>query len=178
MKLASKALLMSFILSPLCSAQPHVHDEGQLLISQEGKEWQMQFNIPAVNAFGFEYEAKTKEEKKAVSSFASLIKNLDKVIAVDADCHIEARNDNLSHDDHKHDEHEHEHDKHEDEHQAHGEHLDAEFSYHLHCDSAITSAEVTLFKQLKSLHHIQVQWISDKGQGALELSPRNNKIQF
>lgn len=67
---------------------------------------------------------------------------------------------------HAHDEHDehHAHDDH-DEHGEHERHTNIALDYQLQCAEDVASITVTLFNHAISLEAIEVQWISDKGQG-------------
>ena len=70
---------------------------------------------------------------------------------------------------HDHDEHEdhHDHDEHEDhhDHDEHERHTNISLDYQLQCSQDVKNITVTLFKSAQSLEAIEVQWITDQGQG-------------
>jgi len=189
----------------LSASEVHVHDEGQVFISQEGSEWQVQFNIPALNAFGFEYEPSNAKEKAAIANFAEIIENSESAVVLDGRCTVsnlehnfatehEHHAENAHHDEHKHDdEHEHHdahnhndkhdhHDQHKHDdghnHEEHGTHSNAEFTYHFKCASDVRTIDVRLFSTAKNLKVLEAMWITESGQGAKSLSVSSSKIDF
>ena len=115
----------------LSASEVHVHDEGQVFISQEGSEWQVQFNIPALNAFGFEYEPSNAKERAAIANFAEIIENSESAVLLDGRCTVLNLEHNFAtehehHDAHKHDDKHDHHDQHKHDdghnHEEHGTH--------------------------------------------------------
>lgn len=144
-------------------AQKHVHGEGELLIAQEGSVLQMQFIIPAADALGFEHQAANSADKNAIDVLAQQLKISSHAIDIKGQCILQSTENSLAH---SHDEHAelHSHDHH-----------NVEATYNFNCKTPVRGFSVTLFKLMPSLNALNVQWISNTGQGSAEVT-RNNPV--
>ncbi|WP_338364185.1 DUF2796 domain-containing protein [uncultured Pseudoalteromonas sp.] len=159
----SIALLVGLGFSAHAHTHKHVHGEGELLIAQEGSVLQMQFIIPAADALGFEHQAASSTDKTAINVLAQQLKNSSQAIDIDGQCILQSTENSLAHSHSEHDEH--------DEH----DHHNVEATYNFNCKSPVVGFSVTLFKLMPSLNALNVQWISNTGQGFKEVT-RNNPI--
>ena len=125
----------------------HEHGVGTLNIAFEGKTIAMEFMAPGADIVGFEYEAKSAEDRSAIeNALAVLAKPSDLfVLPAAAECTVKTASaalesedeqddhddhgDHAKHDDdhedhaeHKHDEDHDDHAKHDDDHEEHAEH--------------------------------------------------------
>ncbi|WP_163930943.1 DUF2796 domain-containing protein [Paraferrimonas sp. SM1919] len=177
MKLNNLLLATGLILSSqLHAAAKHVHDEGEVLIMNQGSLWDVQFTLPAINAVGFEHLPENKAQAAKVTQFIELARTPAKVLEFNGECKLVSVKESLSDDfqiakvKYGHD-HGHGHDE------SHG-HLDASFSYQFKCKDAPKSLSIELFKALPSLHHMSAQWITNSSQGAKKLSKNKTEIEF
>ncbi|TAP39407.1 DUF2796 domain-containing protein [Alteromonas sp. KUL49] len=99
--------------------------------------------------------------------------------------HHDDHDEHEHHDDHDEHEHHDDHDEHEhhddhDDHEGHSEstHNDLTFQYVLECSDDSPEFSVTLFENALNLHDITAQWITETGQGAIELTPQRNQLNF
>jgi len=138
-------------------AQKHVHGEGELLIAQEGNVLQMQFIIPAADALGFEHQATNSSDKNAINVLAQQLKNSSHAIDIKGQCILQSTENSLAH---SHSEH---------------EHHNVEATYNFNCKTPVVGFSVTLFNLMPSLNALNVQWISNTGQGSTEAT-RNNPV--
>ncbi|QBF81699.1 DUF2796 domain-containing protein [Shewanella maritima] len=148
-------LVAAMICAPTAfAADKHVHDQGEVFIINEGKQWNVQFNIPAINAFGFEHRAEDKQQQAAVTKFAKLVQTANDVVSLNASCKLVSATDNVEkqfalaahahdkhddkhehhdHDKHDHDKHEHhDHDKHDHDKHDHDKHEHHDHDKHDH----------------------------------------------
>ncbi|MEQ8822956.1 MAG: DUF2796 domain-containing protein [Filomicrobium sp.] len=109
-------------------ADAHVHGKGELNIAVEGSKVSLELRSPGVDIVGFEHEAKTDADKKAVADANATLKALTEVIEIPAaaGCKIEsafshytkdpdhakmhaehAKHEGHGHSDHGHDKHKH-----------------------------------------------------------------------
>ena len=86
---------------------------------------------------------------------------------------------------HKQDEHDHKgHEKHghKDLEKHAGSEVHSEFSahYHFHCDhpEKLIGADVGFFKVFPSAHGLETRWVTDKGQGTIELTAKASRLTF
>lgn len=113
----------------------HEHGAASLDIALEGKRLDIALSSPSANIVGFEYKARTKQDKQRLQQALASLQQADKLFITPAaagctlvDTHIENSQDgHAGHDDHGHDEHK-GHGGHDDhghgEHKAHGGHDD------------------------------------------------------
>jgi len=122
----------------------HEHGVGNLDIAIDGSTVAMEFRAPGADIVGFEYVAKSAEDRAAVDeAVATLAKPLDLfVLPAAAECSVTQASAELEieddHDDHGHEDHdEHAHDEHgHDDHEDHDEHAHDEHGHDDHDDHA------------------------------------------
>ncbi len=161
--------------------QSHVHDQGTLFIGQDSNTWTFQFVLPAANGFGFEHLPESQSDVDAVNAFISKISEPTNSLTLPRSCELTSFSESFSEtyviaaeDEHgDHDEHEH-HDDHDD----HEGHSDLTFQYVLECSDDSPEFSVTLFENAIHLHDITAQWITETSQGASELTPQRNQLNF
>lgn len=168
----------------------HEHGVGQLDIAFDGKNIAAELHAPGADIVGFEYEAKSSEDRAAVDdAVATLARPLDLFVlpdaaacsVVQAAASLESEDD---HDDHanKHDDHEHgdEHaDDHGDEHDnddhadhaSEAQHTEFHAEYMLLCadPAAVTEITFAYFEAFPNALEIEVRVISDAGATSFEV---------
>ena len=159
----SVALLLGMGFSAQAHAQKHVHGEGELLIAQEGNVLQMQFIIPAADALGFEHQAANSSDKNAINVLAQQLKNSSHAIDIKGQCILQSTENSLAHSHIEHDEH---------------DHHNVEATYNFNCKTPVIGFSVTLFNLMPSLNALNVQWISNTGQGSTEVTRSNPLISW
>lgn len=169
------------------AADKHVHGHGELLIAKEGDEMQLQFSLPAADLLGFEHAPETKSERMQRVRIQNTLSKSQNVFTTDGACSVVSQETALpdlflhsagGHDEHhehdEHDEHDEHHDHDESDHHEHDEHHDHDeherhtniaLDYQLQCSQDVKNITVTLFKSATSLEAIEVQWITEQGQG-------------
>tara|TARA_R110002167_G_scaffold226588_1_gene431723 strand:+ start:605 stop:1090 length:486 start_codon:yes stop_codon:yes gene_type:complete len=155
-------------------AQEHTHGQGQLLISQEGKEWHMQLILSAADALGFEHDPETEEQKSALYSLAKVLETNSGVVEPEGQCFLIKAEHSLGNpeEDDLHDNHDnHEHDNEQDHH-------DIEVEYQFSCITAMTQVYVKIFETMPSLTAIELRWILEDGQGMLKLTRSHPYIEW
>ncbi|MEO0854891.1 MAG: DUF2796 domain-containing protein [Cyanobacteria bacterium J06648_11] len=180
----------------------HVHGITNLNVALEGNTLAIEMESPAANIVGFEHRPETAEQEQAIADALEQLEagDLAFVLPDAAGCALleaDARtsfeeDDHGDHGDDKHAEHddEHGHDEHDDEHAEHGdehdEHADGEVhseilaDYRFECASPaqLTEMDVTLFEQFPGIEEIEVQFVGETGQTAVELTPAQSQLSF
>ncbi len=159
----------------------HVHGEAELTLAVESNKLLINFLTPADSLLGFEHKAETAEQVKKIEDVRTKLSQIDTILTLSKmKCEISNNENNLntllakgSHSTlgkHK-DEHEHEH---------HVEHTELSFSYTLMCEklSEVNTATINLFEQFEEINKVRTLWISEKGQGAVTLTPNNNTLKL
>lgn len=155
----------------------HEHGHSALNIAIEGTQVAMELEAPGADIVGFEYEAKTAEDRaKLDAAIAELSKPLSLfVLPAAAGCTVTSASAGLI-DEHYEEEgahdHDHDHAKENDHAEEKGaEHTEFHASYLLTCDdpSAINSIEFAFFETFGNALEVDVQMISDKGSQGFEV---------
>lgn len=160
-------------------AKKHVHGEGMLFIAQEQKQWQFEFLLPAADLLGFEYMPQTAEQKQQVSNMITKIENVDAIITRPTTCQLVSNShtlDTFTHS-HKVSNHSHKH-GHGHEQKKEQEHIDIRVNYIFSCQKSPSFVEVNILQSLDSLESVDVQWITEKHQGAAKLTQSSNIVKF
>ena len=142
-------------------AAPHTHGEGKLQILQAGSEWQFVLQLPAADVLGFEYAPSTASEKKRYKETQKVFQRFDDIFTLSNTCELldttlespwEVANEHEGH--------------------AHrNTHSDFRVAYLLSCQGPVKRIEMTGFPHWPSLQHVNTIWVTNKGQGALEITP-------
>ncbi len=189
--LASAALALSF---PVLaddhqhSLEAHVHGIGTLNIALENQLLELQFESPAMNIIGFEYQPTTEADIQSVKAAQNTLSNAAELFAFSpaAQCRLTSvsiENALLKGSGaHEHD-HDHDHD-HESQHEADiAEHqhndISAHYQYHCATPAQLNSIDLAgLFKLFTQTEKIQVQLIVGDHQQGAELSAKNTSLSW
>mgnify|MGYP001300408104 CR=1 FL=1 len=177
----------------------HEHGAANLMLVIEGEKLQIGIEVPSESLIGFEYFPKSRSDRINFNEAIKILSDPSKIFSTpdDAQCLLTGLNVSQTlfsgEDDHGHDDHGHEekgfwdslfgHDDHDD----HG-HEDSEkeeihseyrsnYSWNcLHTDK-IDSIGNKLFSIFPRIEEIRVKWITNSGQGALELESGDSQIR-
>lgn len=166
-------LLIGMSFSANISAQLHAHGQGQVLIAQQNNQWVIELILPAADILGFEHAPETQQQKEIIKQFTEFTQSPEKFVNLQANCEHVGLNLVLPSNEHdKHHEHSHEH-KHEKE-----NHGNVELSLEYRCHSQIKGITFPILKTYKSLASLSVEWITENGQGATNVTSSNPGINF
>ena len=176
--------------------EAHEHGTARMNVAVEGNNVDIEFFSPAANIVGFEHHPRTHDQKEAVEdavkklqagdalfafsaeSQCRLVKyHVDTDIDEDADHHSESEH---AHDEEKHHDQEEHHDKdhHDaDEHERHSE-FEAEYRFVCSKPERLSQIDVALFGVFPGIEHIEVQFISETKQTAMELTAKENRMSW
>ena len=165
--------------------EAHEHGVGVMNIAIQGNEVEIELELPADNVVGFEHEARTATEKKRVQDAAAKLKKAANVVVLPegAACKLEKAGIESAlledHDEHGHKDDHDDHGKSE-EHNDHGEHSEFAVHYYFYCAKTgqLSNLEISLFKHFPSTHKLRVQYITPKGQGAVQATRKSARIKF
>lgn len=172
----------------------HVHGIAALNLALEGQEVHLELDSPAANIVGFEHTPSSEADHAALDKAIGTLKDGDRLFRFNADagCRLEEaavttalldeehkghadEHDHEKHDGHDHDEHDHE------AHEREGEtHSDIEAAYHFECDRPGKLAQLTveLFAAFPGTEKLNVQYVTESKQGAVELTPADHVVKF
>jgi len=183
-------ILVTCSLGASAAAQStHVHGQGQVGMAIDQNLISMTLESPGADIVGFEHEARTAEEKTAVTEALKQLSNPMFVIqlpesasckVVQASSEVTSENGDEGHADHEehtdHDEHE-DHEDHADhENEAHGSFI-AEYQLECATIAAIDSIKFVYFDHFRNAQSLIVVLIDKNGQHRHEIS-RDNPILY
>jgi hypothetical protein len=153
------------------SISAHVHGKGKMLISQDKNNWHIQLMLPAVDVLGFEHNPNTQKQHEIVGEVAEKFRHNISIVELDGKCLLGDIKSSLQE---QRDINHHEEDVVRDIDQ----HGDIEVEYFFACQSSVTKVSLILFKWIKSLTSIEVQWVIDKGQGMTLVTREEPTIEW
>ena len=188
-KLCIIAFAYSFLISEALSAKgsiesethdAHLHGYAELTIALEGDLLEINFESPAFNIVGFEYKAKTRREIQTVKESQALLEAPERIFSFKGTkCNLKSSEANLANLDDAHkilrkvepDEY-HEHDEHDEQHSQ----ISSDYVYI--CDSGrkLTGLEIELIRYFPAIHELRVMWVTDEGQGGVNLTKSSKTV--
>lgn len=146
----------------------HQHGHAELQLAMSGQQVELLFVSPAQNLLGFEHEARTPEQKKAVETVVRWLNETPLINTPTASCSLESLDihsqfagNTGGH-----------------ESGDHGQHADFEVSQVLTCPGLREANALTtpLTGRFPGLEHLDVAWTGPDGQGAIELEHGDNQF--
>ena len=160
----------------------HVHGLGSLNIAFEGQTLEAELVSPGMDIVGFEHAAESAEDKEALAKATTTLKDGGALFGfpAEAGCRLEEAEVKSPSADGMQDDHDHEADhKHEGDHEGET-HSEFRAHYHFHCQTPghLTHIDVKFFDLFPNARELDVQTISTRGQGAVELTPAASRLTF
>ena len=170
----------------------HEHGAANLMLAIEGDKLQIGIEVPSESLIGFEHFPKSRSDRENFNEAIKILSNPSKFFSTpdDAECLLTGLNvsqtlfsgdeeDEHGHekkDEHGHDEHD-EH-SHEDSEKG-GIHSEFRSNYSWNClhTDEIDSIGNKLFSIFPRIEEIRVKWITNSGQGSLEIESGDNQIR-
>ncbi len=163
----------------------HEHGAAKLMMAMEGKKLQVEFEVPSESLIGFEHLPKSQSNRK---NFNEAIKNLSdpsKLFSMPnkAECLLVGTNVSQSlfsnEGDHGHDESKKEEEHGHDESEKSEIHSEFKSNYYWNCQhlDEIDSIGTELMSFFPHIEEIRVNWISNYGQGSIELESKDERIK-
>ncbi|MGH1462669.1 MAG: ZrgA family zinc uptake protein [Neptuniibacter sp.] len=176
----------------------HIHGEARLNIVIEGQTLSAELESPVYNFTGFEREAQTDKERRAIKQAklqiedaALLFKLPDSAECKVADVDVEFGGHEADHKTHHHDDHEadeenaqgneEEHQEHEEGHQEHEEgHQDLHANYQFLCGNpdALNRINFAFFELFPELTGLEVNLLTEQGALVKNLTKQSSEISF
>ena len=173
------------------AAQAHVHGHATLEVGLEADQVLLALRGPAQVFLGFEHVPETPDELAALSRARAVLESPERLFSmIGADCKLAEMTLHLPftvggqppqveqrHDESQADGHLHHDDDHEQHHGEHSSHVDVSADYLLSCDQRLPDAlEAIIFNEFSWLEEIDAAWISERGSGSSELTPRDTRL--
>ena len=186
-------ILVSFdILAQVRQKDSHEHGAANLKLALEGEKLQLEFEVPSESLIGFEHFPKSQSNREDFSNAIKILSDPSRLFSMsrEGECLLVGMNIFQSlfsnEEEHGHDESEDEHskDESEDEH-GHDElgkseiHSEFKSNYSWNCQhlDEIDSIGTQLMTVFPNIEEIRVNWISNNGQGSLELESKDDRIK-
>jgi hypothetical protein len=153
----------------------HEHGVGELNIAIQSNTMVLEFMIPGADVVGFEYEAKSEQDKATVSAALTKFDDYNNIfiIPTNSKCILISSKININQED-EHDEHD-EHDDHDghDDHDEHQEEAHNEFyaKYTFECGDikSLDLLEFPYFETFSNSGELEVQFVSEIGSTSFEV---------
>ena len=170
----------------------HEHGAANLMLAIEGDKLQIGIEVPSESLIGFEHFPKSRSDRENFNEAIKILSNPSKFFSTpdDAECLLTGLNVSQTlfsgeeEDEHGHekkDEHGHDdHDEHGHEDSEKGEiHSEFRSNYSWNClhTDEIDSIGNKLFSFFPRIEEIRVNWITNSGQGSLEIESGDNQIR-
>lgn len=179
--LATSTLLLSQSMNVLAEqpdTRAHEHGVARLELFKQATELHIGFYVTGTDILGFEHQPQNQTEADTVQKTIALLAKADQLFQIEgAQCSLKHHQSSLAElQQHKEAEHHHAH-EHEHEHSGH---TDIEASYQFSCTTtaAPLTVKVLLFGLFPELQKINSSWITEQGQSAATLSPKESQLSL
>lgn len=170
------AVAISIATSMAAAQSAHVHGEGRVNIAIDGNHISMQLESPGADIVGFEHEARTSDEKAAITRAIAQLSDPMLLIGFEADAGCEVQRASAEIEGEHEEEKQEEHDQHENE-EAHGA-FAAEYEFECADISALGHIEFTYFSQFGNAQSLDIVLIDGSGQRSEEIDRANPVLQL
>ena len=163
----------------------HEHGAAKLMMVMEGKKLQVEFEVPSESLIGFEHFPKSQSNRKNFNEAIKILSDPSKLFSmpIKAECLLVGMNVSQSlfsnEEEHGHDESEKEDEHGHDESEKSEIHSEFKSNYYWNCQhlDEIVSIGTQLMSFFPRIEEIRVHWISNNGQGSLELESEDDRIK-
>jgi hypothetical protein len=170
------SLFVSFDILAQVARQKDSHEHGaaKLMMVMEGEKLQVEFEVPSESLIGFEHFPKSQSNRKNFNVSIKILSDPSKLFSmpIKAECLLVGMNVSQSlfsnEEEHGHDESE-----------KSEIHSEFESNYYWNCQhlDEIDSIGTQLMSFFPRIEEIRVNWISNNGQGSLELESKDDRIK-
>lgn len=161
----------------------HVHGTAELTLAIEGTALEIIFSSPAINVIGFEHRASTPAQLKAIASAKAALSDGAKWFTfegsrcepreTDVDVTAVQQAAAAAHTGHQHNNHSHNHSS-----KAPHSDLSAHYTFECEAKRSLKSVQLGSGGLPFGLERIHVMWVTERGQGAAELTPRQTVFEL
>ena len=151
----------------------HEHGAAQLNIAVEDNTLHLELSSPAANIVGFEHKPRTTKQRQAVKHAIHTLKQAMVLFEPSASAKCQPGKTEVDagalQDSHHHDEHHH-----------HEGHADFSAHYVFQCarPDKLDTLQLRLFKHFPGIEELQLQLLTDSGQGAMTITANNATIKL
>ena len=161
----------------------HEHGAANLKMILEGEKLQIEFEVPSESLIGFEHFPKSQSNRENFSDAIKILSDPSRLFSMSskAECLLVGMSISQSlfsnEEEHGHDESEEEHGHDESEKSEIHSEFKSNYSWNCHHLDEIDSIGTQLVTFFPKIEEIRVNWISNNGQGALELESKEDRIK-
>ena len=180
-------LFVSFDILAQVSRQKDSHEHGAAIIKMvmEDEKLQIEFEVPSESLIGFEHFPKSQSNRENFNKAIKVLSDPSKLFSqpIKAECLLVGMNVSQSlfsnEEEHGHDESEKEEEHGHDESEKSEIHSEFKSNYYWNCQhlDEIDSIGTQLMSFFPRIEEIRVNWISNNGQGSLELESKDDRIK-
>ena len=180
-------LFVSFDILAQVSRQKDSHEHGAAIIKMvmEDEKLQVEFEVPSESLIGFEHFPKSQSNRENFNKAIKVLSDPSKLFSqpIKAECLLVGMNVSQSlfsnEEEHGHDESEKEEEHGHDESEKSEIHSEFKSNYYWNCQhlDEIDSIGTQLMSFFPRIEEIRVNWISNNGQGSLELESDDDRIK-
>lgn len=160
---------------PAPAQQAHLHGIATLTLALEGDALEISLESPAANIVGFEHQATSENHIKAVEKARASLESSGLFLFSGSDCNLQKANIDLSSVIEPGNQHSHDHGR--KEHDSHGE-ITANYRYECSKGEQLETLSVNLLSLFPAIEIMEVMWLTDNQQGAIELTAKSNLIRI
>ena len=176
---------VSFNILAESSRQKDSHEHGAAILKMalEGEKLQIEFEVPSESLIGFEHFPKSQSNRENFSDAIKILSDPSRLFSMSskAECLLVGMSISQSlfsnEEEHGHDESEEEHGHDESEKSEIHSEFKSNYSWNCHHLDEIDSIGTQLMTFFPKIEEIRVNWISNDGQGALELESKEDRIK-
>jgi hypothetical protein len=167
--------------------EAHLHGSAELTLAIEADSLEISLESPAANIVGFEHRATSPEQVNAATKAQAALNSAERLFSfTGSSCSLQKASIDMSaiiepdqaHDTHeKHHAGDGDHEHHDDE---EGSHSEISAVYHYQCKSGadISGITVNLHDYFPAIENLKIMWLTDSGQGAVELTGEANFVRL
>ena len=180
-------LFVSFDILAQTARQKDSHEHGAAIIKMvmEDEKLQIEFEVPSESLIGFEHFPKSQSNRENFNKAIKVLSDPSKLFSqpIKAECLLVGMNVSQSlfsnEEEHGHDESEKEDEHGHDESEKSEIHSEFKSNYYWNCQhlDEIDSIGTQLMSFFPRIEEIRVHWISNNGQGSLELESEDDRIK-
>ena len=161
----------------------HEHGAANLKMALEGEKLQIEFEVPSESLIGFEHFPKSQSNRKDFSESIKILSDPARLFSIssDSECLLVGMKISQSlfsnEEEHGHDESKEDHGHDESEKSEIHSEFKSNYSWNCQHLDEIDSIGTQLMTFFPKIEEIRVNWISNNGQGSLELESKEDRIK-
>jgi hypothetical protein len=157
---------------PEPAQQAHLHGTAQLTLALAGNTLEISLESPAANIVGFEHQATAEKHINAVKKAKASLEASGLFLFSGSDCSLKQANVDMSSVIEQGRQH-----SYHDDYAGHSE-ISANYSYECSMGEKLETLSVDLISVFPAIETLEVMWLTDSQQGAMELTAKSKLIRI